>query len=76
MVVIANTEPEDKYKGVFVLDIERMRTMNWLDSNNELTKDICVNALLENLEDIQRNKIDPKALKKALDEIDALEGSK
>ncbi len=77
MLDIAYAPREKKYEGTLFIDPEHLRRLQWIDDTNRLQKDICVNSLGEDLnQHIQRRKIDSEALKKALDEIDALEGSK
>ncbi len=75
-----NISPKEEYKGTILLNPDHLRRLKWVDAVNRLQKDICLNTVYEMDSDLeqytQNHKIDSETLKKALDEIDALEGSK
>jgi len=63
-------------KGFFVLNIDKFKRWGWLSEDNLLTKSICVSPRFGSKYYKEKHEIDPIALKKALDEMDAQEDGK
>ena len=63
-------------KGFFVLNIDKFKRLGWLNKDNLLTKSICVSPPFGSKYYKEKHEIDPIALKKALDEMDAQEDEK
>jgi len=74
MLSIVDTIPENDRAGALLIDPEHLRKLHWIDNENKIQKDICLDSPGEDLnKNIQIRKINAQALKKALDEIDAQE---
>ena len=67
---------DDTQKGFFVLNINKMKKLGWLDKDNKLTKSICLSALFGYKNYKSAKELDSIALKNALDEMDAQEDEK
>jgi len=67
---------QDDNKGYFVLNIDKVKKLGWLDKDNLLTKSVCVSPRFGSKYYQEKHEIDPVALKNALDEIGAHIGVK
>jgi hypothetical protein len=69
-------ERDDTKKGFFVLNINKMKKLGWIDKDNKLTKSICLSPPLGSDYYKEIKELDSVALKNALDEMDAQEDKK
>jgi hypothetical protein len=67
---------DDTQKGFFVLNINKMKKLGWLDKDNKLTKSICLSPPFGYKNHKSTKELDSIALKNGLDEMDAQEDEK